>query len=124
LQAALQHTRASAAAGALRRPSAAALERLHTSTPISKQLQVLLVVGVTSTPAYHAFALLPGVLPVLLLQALNLIKAGYKVVVWNRSADKCEPLKAAGATVSRPFAAAFTYGLLTGTIGGALLQNN
>jgi 3-hydroxyisobutyrate dehydrogenase len=36
----------------------------------------------------------------LLLQALNLIKAGYKVVVWNRSADKCEPLKAAGATVS------------------------
>lgn len=34
------------------------------------------------------------------LQAQNLIKAGYKVVVWNRSSDKCEPLKAAGAEVS------------------------
>lgn len=33
------------------------------------------------------------------LQAQNLIKAGYKVVVWNRSSDKCEPLKAAGAEV-------------------------
>jgi hypothetical protein len=43
----------------------------------------------------HPFLLLL----LLLLQALNLIKAGYKVVVWNRSADKCEPLKAAGATV-------------------------
>eukprot|EP00878_Enallax_costatus_P007206 GHUV01007550.1.p1 GENE.GHUV01007550.1~~GHUV01007550.1.p1 ORF type:complete len:380 (+),score=82.87 GHUV01007550.1:261-1400(+) len=32
--------------------------------------------------------------------ALNLVKAGYKVVVWNRSADKCKPLEAAGATVA------------------------
>ncbi|KAF8058451.1 GLYR2 [Scenedesmus sp. PABB004] len=32
--------------------------------------------------------------------ALNLVKAGYKVVVWNRSADKCEPLRAAGAAVA------------------------
>lgn len=32
--------------------------------------------------------------------AQNLIKAGYKVVVWNRSADKCDPLKAAGAEVA------------------------
>jgi hypothetical protein len=46
------------------------------------------------------------VLLLLLSQALNLIKAGYNVVVWNRSADKCEPLKAAGATVSPAAAAA------------------
>lgn len=32
-------------------------------------------------------------------QAQNLIKAGYKVIIWNRSADKCDPLKAAGAEV-------------------------
>lgn len=32
-------------------------------------------------------------------QANNLIKAGYKVVVWNRNPAKCEPLKAAGAEV-------------------------
>jgi 3-hydroxyisobutyrate dehydrogenase len=31
--------------------------------------------------------------------ALNLARAGTRVVVWNRSADKCEPLRAAGAKV-------------------------
>lgn len=34
-------------------------------------------------------------------QALNLIKAGYEVTVWNRSADKCAGLQAAGAKVRR-----------------------
>lgn len=32
--------------------------------------------------------------------ALNLIKAGHKVSVWNRSRDKAEPLLAAGATLA------------------------
>eukprot|EP00775_Hariotina_reticulata_P007101 gene7101-7314_t len=35
-----------------------------------------------------------------LAMANNLIKAGYNVVVWNRSAEKCDPLKAAGAQVA------------------------
>ncbi|KAI8472738.1 MAG: 6-phosphogluconate dehydrogenase [Monoraphidium minutum] len=30
----------------------------------------------------------------------NLIKAGYRVVVWNRNPEKCAPLKAAGAEVA------------------------
>jgi 3-hydroxyisobutyrate dehydrogenase len=32
--------------------------------------------------------------------ALNLARAGTALVVWNRSADKCEPLRAAGARVA------------------------
>ena len=32
--------------------------------------------------------------------AANLVKAGYKVTVWNRTVDKCTPLKAAGAIVA------------------------
>jgi 3-hydroxyisobutyrate dehydrogenase len=32
--------------------------------------------------------------------ALNLARAGMALVVWNRSADKSEPLRAAGATVA------------------------
>jgi 3-hydroxyisobutyrate dehydrogenase len=32
--------------------------------------------------------------------ALNLARAGTPLVVWSRSADKCEPLRAAGATVA------------------------
>ncbi|HET8728680.1 MAG TPA: NAD(P)-dependent oxidoreductase [Alphaproteobacteria bacterium] len=32
--------------------------------------------------------------------ALNLARAGTALVVWNRSADRCEPLRAAGATVA------------------------
>jgi hypothetical protein len=32
-------------------------------------------------------------------QALNLIKAGYSVTVWNRSLDKCDALANAGAQV-------------------------
>jgi 3-hydroxyisobutyrate dehydrogenase-like beta-hydroxyacid dehydrogenase len=32
--------------------------------------------------------------------AANLVKAGFKVTVWNRSADKCQPLVAAGACIS------------------------
>lgn len=34
-----------------------------------------------------------------LAMARNLMKAGYKVVVWNRNPDKCAPLKAEGAEV-------------------------
>jgi 3-hydroxyisobutyrate dehydrogenase-like beta-hydroxyacid dehydrogenase len=32
--------------------------------------------------------------------AANLVKAGFKVTVWNRSADKCQPLVAAGASIA------------------------
>jgi len=32
--------------------------------------------------------------------AQNLLKAGYKVVVWNRTAEKCKPLVEAGATLA------------------------
>ncbi|KIY98768.1 hypothetical protein MNEG_9191 [Monoraphidium neglectum] len=35
-----------------------------------------------------------------LAMANNLIKAGYKVVVWNRNPAKCAPLEAAGAEVA------------------------
>ncbi|GBF93518.1 glyoxylate succinic semialdehyde reductase chloroplastic [Raphidocelis subcapitata] len=35
-----------------------------------------------------------------LAMANNLLKAGYKVVVWNRNPAKCEPLRAAGAQVA------------------------
>ena len=34
------------------------------------------------------------------VQARRLLAAGYKVTVWNRSADKCDPLAAEGATVA------------------------
>ena len=34
------------------------------------------------------------------LQARNLLKAGYQVTVWNRSADKCKGLAAEGAKVA------------------------
>lgn len=37
----------------------------------------------------------------LLLQTRNLLKAGYEVVVWNRTADKCDPLVAEGAKVGK-----------------------
>lgn len=36
----------------------------------------------------------------LFLQARNLLKAGYEVTVWNRSAGKCAELEAEGATVA------------------------
>lgn len=32
--------------------------------------------------------------------ALNLVRAGTPLIVWNRSADRCESLRAAGATVA------------------------
>ena len=32
--------------------------------------------------------------------SLNLLKAGYKVVVYNRSSEKCDPVVAAGATLA------------------------
>jgi 3-hydroxyisobutyrate dehydrogenase len=32
--------------------------------------------------------------------AANLLRAGYRTVVWNRTAAKCEPLRAAGAEVA------------------------
>ncbi len=32
--------------------------------------------------------------------ALNLVRAGTKLTVWNRSAGKCEALRAAGARVA------------------------
>lgn len=35
-----------------------------------------------------------------LAMANNLLKAGYEVVVWNRNADKCAPLVAAGAKLA------------------------
>jgi glyoxylate/succinic semialdehyde reductase len=47
----------------------------------------------------------------------NLLRAGYDVVVWNRTPERCEPLKAAGARVAataRDAAAAadLTFGML------------
>ena len=39
--------------------------------------------------------------------ALNLARAGMALVVWNRSADKCEPLLAAGAKVATSAAEVF-----------------
>src|ERR1700738_4186549 len=33
--------------------------------------------------------------------ASNLLKAGYKLTVWNRSADKCEPFARKGARVAK-----------------------
>ncbi|ATB33161.1 NAD(P)-dependent oxidoreductase [Melittangium boletus] len=39
--------------------------------------------------------------------ALNLARAGVTLVVWNRSADKCEPLRAAGAKVAASAAEVF-----------------
>ena len=32
-------------------------------------------------------------------QARNLVKAGYEVTVWNRTAERCEPAREAGAAV-------------------------
>lgn len=36
------------------------------------------------------------------VQATNLLKAGYKVTVWNRNIAKCEPLRELGAEVKPP----------------------
>jgi 3-hydroxyisobutyrate dehydrogenase len=47
------------------------------------------------------------------LMALNLVKAGESLTVWNRSAGKCEPLRAAGARVAPDAAAVFSE---TGTV--------
>lgn len=33
-------------------------------------------------------------------QARNLVKAGYEVTVWNRTAERCEPAREAGAAVA------------------------
>src|SRR5271165_7608297 len=41
-----------------------------------------------------------------LAMAANLQRAGYPLVVWNRSAEKAEPLRAAGAGVAQSPAAA------------------
>jgi 3-hydroxyisobutyrate dehydrogenase-like beta-hydroxyacid dehydrogenase len=38
--------------------------------------------------------------------ATNLLRAGYPLVVWNRSPEKAEPLRAAGATLAKSPAAA------------------
>jgi 3-hydroxyisobutyrate dehydrogenase len=32
--------------------------------------------------------------------ALNLARAGTQLIVWNRSGERCEPLRAAGASVA------------------------
>lgn len=47
------------------------------------------------------------------LMALNLVKAGKSVIVWNRSANKCEPLRTVGAGVASDSAAVFSQ---TGTV--------
>ncbi|MBJ3775659.1 NAD(P)-dependent oxidoreductase [Acuticoccus mangrovi] len=43
------------------------------------------------------------------LMALNLAKAGAPLIVWNRSAEKCEPLRAAGATVAASLDEVFSH---------------
>jgi 3-hydroxyisobutyrate dehydrogenase len=42
------------------------------------------------------------------LMALNLVKAGESLTVWNRSADKCEPLRTAGAHMAPDSATVFS----------------
>jgi 3-hydroxyisobutyrate dehydrogenase len=42
------------------------------------------------------------------LMALNLVRAGEPLTVWNRSADRCEPLRAAGAGVAPDSGAVFS----------------
>ena len=42
------------------------------------------------------------------LMALNLTAMGTTLVVWNRSADRCEPLSAAGANIEAWTAAGST----------------
>jgi 3-hydroxyisobutyrate dehydrogenase len=32
--------------------------------------------------------------------AINLLRAGTRLIVWNRSSEKCEPLRALGAAVA------------------------
>ena len=54
-----------------------------------------------------------------ILQATNLIKAGYKVVVWNWTKSACEPLQNLGATVAETPAqlammADYTFAMLAG----------
>ena len=39
--------------------------------------------------------------------ALNMARAGTQLVVWNRSPDRCEPLRAAGASVAPSVAEVF-----------------
>ncbi len=39
--------------------------------------------------------------------ALNLLRAGTPLVIWNRSAERCEPLARAGATIARDTADLF-----------------
>jgi 3-hydroxyisobutyrate dehydrogenase len=41
--------------------------------------------------------------------ALNLARAGTALIVWNRSADKCEPVRAAGASVATSPAEMFRH---------------
>ena len=36
----------------------------------------------------------------MVVQARNLMKAGYRVTVWNRSPDKCKELEGEGASVA------------------------
>ena len=53
--------------------------------------------------------------------SLNLLKAGYKVVVYNRSSEKCDPVVAAGATLAsspRECAqlATYTFSTLSGGV--------
>lgn len=43
--------------------------------------------------------------------AANLIKAGFQVTVWNRTASKCEPLRAMGASVADSPAAMVARGI-------------
>ncbi len=43
----------------------------------------------------------------MVLLALNLASAGTRLVVWNRSPDRCEPLRAIGASVAASVAEVF-----------------
>lgn len=38
--------------------------------------------------------------PVFCNMAINLLRAGTRLIVWNRSSEKCEPLRALGAAVA------------------------
>jgi hypothetical protein len=50
------------------------------------------------------------------IMAINLVRTGESITVWNRSAGKCEPLRAVGAKVVADSAAVFSQ---TGIIAAA-----
>lgn len=67
-------------------------------TPVlSQRILDTLVLDLTDPSNLHCLAPGHNVRTTTAAQANNLIKAGYDVTVWNRTADRCNPLVEAGA---------------------------